>query len=91
MPIHVALDANQVCGTLELQNVKVAQADFADSAGNPVTFSKEPMIQMTLLNVSTVPPYKIVSIKTGNVFTGFKVGFSALQTLSIDWSATQRL
>jgi hypothetical protein len=90
MPKHIGIDANYIAGTVTLTNVKVAQVNFTNAAGNPVSFTREPMISLTMLNASTIPPFKVAGIKTGNVFTGFKIGFQTPQTVDIDWTATER-
>ena len=91
MPRLLGLDVNYLSGTVSLTGVKVAQVTFRDSSGNAVSFTKEPMISLTILNASTVPPYKVKGNKTGNVFTGFMIGFQAAQSIDVDWTATERI
>ena len=89
MPRHLGIGANVVKGTVAFNSTKTAQADFKDDAGNPVGFTKEPNIQLTLLDPNGTPPYKVKSVKTGNVFTGFVIGFSQVQTLTVSWRAEE--
>jgi hypothetical protein len=90
MPRLLGIDVNFLSGTITLTSVKVAQVNFVNSNGDPVAFTKEPMVSLTMLNSSTVPPFKVAGTKTGNVFTGFKIGFQTTQTVDIDWTATER-
>jgi hypothetical protein len=91
MPKLLGLDVNYLSGTVTMTAVKVAKVTFRDSSGNAVSFTKEPMIALTILNSSTVPPYKVKGDKTGNVFTGFTIGFQTTQTVDVDWAATESI
>lgn len=87
---HVAIDINQVTGTVTLTDVKMASVVFKNSDGDTVLFTKEPMVSITLLNAAVVPPFKVKASKTGNLFSGFILGFQTPQTIDIDWTATER-
>lgn len=90
MPRHLAIDVNVVSGSIHLENTKTAEVQFRDSSGNPVVFSLAPRISMTLLFETSVPIYKFSNVKTGSVYTGFRVGFQIKVTGDIEWVAQER-
>ena len=89
MPRHLGIGANVVKGIVSFNGTKTAQADFKDDNGNPVGFTQEPNVQLTLLDANGTPAYKVKGVKTGNVYTGFVIGFSQVQTMAVAWRAEE--
>lgn len=90
MPKHLGIDANILAGTVTLKNAKVISVMFIDSKGQQMTFVKSPRIGLTLMDTSTNPPYKTNDIKSGDLFTGFILGFQAPVSIDVEWSAQER-
>ena len=80
MPQHVAIDANDISGTVYFQNQKQAAVSFGK------TFAVLPVINLTLNDTTSVPATKIL-ITT----TGFTIKLSINFTGSIDWQARGRI
>lgn len=90
MPEHYAVDCNVVSGSVHFESVKVMQVNYADSEGNPISFTKAPRVQLTMLNNSANVPFKTVDTKSGSNFTGFKIGFQNAVTLDVEWQVMTR-
>ena len=90
MPKHIAIDVNQISGSLRMAGVKTAQIDFVDSKGNAVLFARSPQIKFTLKDTSANPVYKVKDVKVGALFSGAVIGFSSNVTLDFDWEVTER-
>lgn len=90
MPRFLAIDVNVVSGTVHLENTKTAQVDFKNAQGQPVAFTLAPRLQLTLLDQTNQIPFKVSNVKTGNVYTGFIVGFQTKVTTDIEWEVSER-
>jgi hypothetical protein len=90
MPRFLAVDVNVVSGTVHLENTKTTQVDFKNAQGQPVAFTLAPRLQLTLLDQTNINPYKVSNVKTGNVYTGFIIGFSNKVTLDVEWEVSER-
>jgi hypothetical protein len=90
MPEHYAVDVNVISGSVHFDNAKLMSVMYTNSNGDPVSFSKSPRLQLTVLNTTVVNPFKTQDIKAGNLFTGFKIGFQSNQTLDVEWQVMER-
>lgn len=71
---------NAITCAVVFNNTKTGQADFVNSRGAAVTFSKEPSVSITLDQNSTSVPYRFTWIKSGTLFVGITVKFNTLYT-----------
>lgn len=90
MPRHVAIDANQIGGTVRFEKAKTVEVTFLDSKGNQVYFTLAPRIKVIPLDVSAQAPFKVASKKTGSFYTGFTLGFGVKVTMDVEWEASER-
>lgn len=90
MPKHYAVDTNVISGSAHLENVKTIEITYADSEGNPVAFTKEPRLQITLLDATSQVPFKTKAIKTGSNYTGVVIGFQQKITIDFEWQVAER-
>jgi hypothetical protein len=83
------MDANAVSGVVKFNNTKTTQVVFKDSAGNAISFTKPPRIMLTILNSASMP-FKVSDNKTGNVYSGFTIGFQSVMTCDVEWQALEK-
>jgi hypothetical protein len=90
MPVHYGVDVNVISGSVHLDNVKTVEISYVDSSGNPVVFTKEPRLQITLLDASSQVPFKTRAIKSGVNYVGVIIGFQAKITIDLEWQVLER-
>lgn len=90
MPKHYAVDTNVISGSAHMENVKSIELTYTDSEGNPVAFTKEPRLQITLLDATSQIPFKTKAIKTGSNYTGVVIGFQQKITIDFEWQVAER-
>lgn len=85
MPKHYAIDVNVIKGRAHFDNCKWAYVYFLNDAGQQISFTKQPNLQVTVVNNSTQPAVRLDRVKAGNLYTGAKIGFTQNQTIDVDW------
>ena len=90
MPKHYAVDTNVISGSAHLAGVKTIEITYRDSEGNPVVFTKEPRLQITLLDATSQVPFKTKAIKSGSNFVGVIIGFQNPITIDFEWQVAER-
>jgi hypothetical protein len=83
------MDSNVLSGTVSLKGTKSVQVAFKNSAGSNISFTKAPQITLTLLNTTAVV-FKVGDVKTGNLFTGFTLGFQNSVTCDVSWQVLEQ-
>ena len=91
MPRHLAIDTNYIGGTVSIVSAKTATINYTNAAGNPVLFTTAPRITLTMTSSTTAVPFKTLNVKTGALFSGFKIGFQTNVTADIEWVASERI
>lgn len=90
MPVHYGVDINVISGSAHLENVKSIEITYKDSEGNPVVFTKEPRLQITLLDATSQVPFKTKALKSGVNFIGVVLGFQSKITIDLEWQVMER-
>lgn len=90
MPKHLAIDVNVLTGTAVFNNVKKMVIYYYNAAGNPMLFSKQPLVKITPLDTTAIPAAVTTHIKTGNMYAGFTLAFASIILLSVDWEVSER-
>ena len=90
MPKHYAVDTNVISGSARLENVKSIEITYRDAAGKPVVFTKEPRLQITLLDATAQVPFKTKPVKSGANFVGVVIGFQNKLTIDFEWQVMER-
>lgn len=90
MPVHYGVDVNIISGSAHIENVKTIEITYKDSDGNPVIFTKEPRLQITLLDATSQVPFKTKAIKSGSNFIGVVIGFQNKITIDFEWQVAER-
>lgn len=86
-PEHYAVDSNVLRGVINFRGSKVGRARFLNAKGQQVTFSTQPMVQLTLLDTTLAPAWRSKFIKENGLFVGIEVAFGAAQAIqSVEWT-----